>query len=118
MKVVPEGRFPPQRIPASFTELVPEPMNTGEPLSPAPTLACTQFWQSSVMLVPDTLVLTQVLVSEPLDHPVVRPTLFAVFPTEPPPSEVIEKLPEMVSAPVFTEVVFSIRPRVKPTPEA
>src|SRR5262249_50417563 len=110
-------KSPPQRIPASFTELVPELMNTGEPLSPASTLACTQFWQNNVMLVPSTLVSTHVSVSEPLDHPVVRPTLFAVFPTEPPPSEVIEKLPEIVSAPVFTAVVFSIRPRVWVTPE-
>src|SRR5262245_11326547 len=66
-KVVPDVRSPPQRIPASFTELVPELMNTGDPLSPASTLACTQFWQSNVMLVPDTLVLTHVLVSEPRD---------------------------------------------------
>jgi len=30
-------------MPASFTELVPELMNTGEPLSPPLTLAFTQF---------------------------------------------------------------------------
>ena len=70
------------------------------------------------MLVPVTFTETQVLVIFPCDHPVVRPTLLAVFPTTPPPSEPMANDPAIVTELVFTPVVFSIRPRVKLTPVA
>jgi hypothetical protein len=91
---------------------------TGEPLSPPPTAAVTIDWQSWVMLVPDTLTLTQVLVIRPRLQPVVRPTLFAVWPTTGLPSEVILNRPEIVSDPLLGPVVFAISPSVEVVPLA
>ncbi len=48
------------------------------------------------MLVPETLVFTQVLVILPWDQPLVRPTLFTTFPTSAVASAVILKSPTIV----------------------
>ena len=61
-------------MPSSVTPLV--PLNTGDPLSPLPTPASTNVWQSWTILVPWTPVLAHVFVMAPWVHPVVRPTLF------------------------------------------
>src|SRR5688500_18342739 len=80
------SELPPQRIPTSST-LSPLVMRkTGEPLSPEPTTTAppgllTNVWQSCAMFEPDTPVCTQVRVTSPCVHPVVRPTLFTTVPS-------------------------------------
>ena len=71
------------------------------------------------MLEPETFTVAQVPLTVPAVHPVVRPTLFtvplklvAVFYCA-----VIVKMPDVVSDPVFTPVVFAINPRVEAVPE-
>src|SRR3989442_12394209 len=89
-----------------------------EPESPAPTPALTKVWHSWTILVPDTPVLTQVLVTAPCVHPVVRPTLFTTSPTTALPSPVTAKLPVIVSDPLFGPLVCAIPPTVNGTPAA
>ena len=69
------------------------------------------------MFEPDTFVFTQVLVTPPWDHPVVRPTLFTTFPTTAEPSAVILKSPTIVSERPGRSV-RAIRPMVKLVPLA
>src|SRR6266576_3150169 len=96
--------FPPHNKPSSRTP-VPISRNTSEPESPAPTPALTKFWHSCTMFVPDTPVLTQVLVMTPWVQPVVRPTLLATSPTISPPSATIENVPIISSEPLFGPLV-------------
>src|SRR5262245_14219529 len=111
--------LPPHRIPTSVTLLpVPCRRKTGEPLSPGPAPAETQVWQSWVMLVPSTLVLTQVPLTDPRVHPVVRPILCTCCPATALPSAVIVKLPVIVSEPLFAPLVRAIRPSVEVMPLA
>ena len=70
---------PPHRMPTSVT--LPEPLYTGEPLSPLPTAAATNVWQSCMIWLPCTEVFTQVFVTWPVLVPVVRPVLLTVAPT-------------------------------------
>src|SRR5712691_13333511 len=110
--------FPPHRMPSSRTLEPPVTPKTSEPESPAPTPALTKVWHSWTIFVPDTPVLTQVLVTVPCVHPVVRPTLFATSPTTASASLVIEKDPTMSSVPVLGPLVWAIPPRVKVFPLA
>src|ERR1043166_1769333 len=94
-------------MPTSLTLVLPLPpvtWNIPEPLSPPPTIFWplpTQVWQSCTILVPETPVLTQVLVTVPSVHPVVRPTLSTgaptgtLPPTVPSSTAVMVKLPTM-----------------------
>ncbi len=64
------------------------------------------------MLVPVTPVLTHVRVTVPCVQPVVRPTLFAISPTEAAPSPLMANSPAISSEPLFAPVVFAIPPSV------
>src|SRR5215203_4983255 len=79
------SELPPQRMPTSCTLLVLVMRKTLEPLSPplttvAPFGSCTNVWQMSCTVLPETFVVTHVLVTLPCVHPVVRPTLFTTVP--------------------------------------
>ena len=87
--------LPPQRMPSRVTFVPLVMAKTGEPLSPEPTVALTKSWHSWVMLVPLTLVLAHTSVTAPCDQPVVRPTLFTVWPVASP-SSVMENSPVIV----------------------
>src|SRR5204863_126559 len=78
----------------------------------------TKFWHSCTMFVPDTPVLTQVLVMTPWVQPVVRPTLLATSPTISPPSATIENAPVISSDPLFGPLVWAMPPSVNGTPAA
>ena len=97
---------------------VPCRRKTGEPLSPGPAPAATQPWQSWVMLVPSTLVLTQVPLTSPRVQPVVRPILCTCCPKVKLPSAVIVKLPVILSEPLFAPLVRAILPSVEVVPLA
>ncbi len=69
------------RIPSSRTLDPPVRPKTSDPESPPPTPALTNVWHNCTMFEPETPVFTQVFVTTPCVHPVVRPTLFAMSPT-------------------------------------
>src|SRR5215212_1959050 len=107
---------PPHRIPTRVT-LSPEViLNTGEPLSPEPTmfaeLFVTSVWQISWTLEPDTFTVMHVPLTVPAVQPVVRPTLLIVplklvFASS---CAVIVKFPATVSEPVLRPSVFAMMP--------
>jgi hypothetical protein len=95
--------LPPQSTPVSFT-VVPVIWKTSDPLSPPATPAETKVWQSWAKRVPETPVLTQVLVIAPAVHPVVRPTLLTVVPTRRHPPRVAQSSALMVNVPVISRL--------------
>src|SRR6266545_4696993 len=68
------------------------------------------------MFEPETPVSTQVRVTVPCVHPVVRPTLLSDWPTAEGLSPTIENWPAITSDPLFTPVVWAMPPRVNETP--
>src|SRR5688572_13822562 len=106
--------LPPHRFPSSVALLLPEMLNTGEPLSPPCTITSflfsTHVWHSNTMLLPETPVLVQVRVTSPCPQPVVLPTLFTLVLTPATPSPVIVNSSATTSDPVFIPSVFAIRP--------
>src|SRR5437763_16202358 len=72
--VVP-SRDPPHRMPCSCTTFPEVIATTGDPLSPAPTIALTSSWQTSALRDPRTMTSTQVAVTWTWLQPVVRLTL-------------------------------------------
>ena len=97
--------------------------NTGDPLSPAPTIwtvFCTISWHNNTMFDPETPTFTQLFVTVPSVQPVVRPTLSSVWPTVafPAASAVIVNEPAMSRDPLFAPVVCAMPPSVNATPLA
>src|SRR5687768_12297299 len=106
-------------MPSSLTLSRPRSENTPDPLSPPPTTAApagllTNVWQSSTVLDPKTPVCTQLRVTSPCVHPVVRPTLLTTVPS----AKLVVKLscdetvntPATVSEPLLAPVVLRMSP--------